>query len=110
LIKGTIRRWLDRAATIPAVWSGYRTLYSLGQLIAKCLGFAYVSSTVARRAAEDAQLALQISPSLTVLAGPFRGYEIALFSARVAEALAQHTLLICSSKCTTMSMRTWGKN
>ncbi len=72
-MKGPIKRWLDLAGTNPAIWFAYRALNSVGQFIARCLGFAYVSSTVARRAAEDAQRASRISPSLIVLGGPFRG-------------------------------------
>jgi hypothetical protein len=72
-MNATIKRWLGRAGRNRAVWLVYRGLNSAGQFIARCLGYAYQSARISRLADDDALLATQISPALTVLAGPFRG-------------------------------------
>jgi hypothetical protein len=68
-----IKRCLGRAGGNPAMWLIYRGLNRAGQFITRCLGYPYHSARLFRLAADDARLATQISPALTVLAGPFRG-------------------------------------
>ncbi len=72
-MNATLKRWLGLAGRNRAVWLGYRGLHGAGQFIARCLAYPYQSARIFRLATDDAQLAMQISPALTVLAGPFRG-------------------------------------